>query len=195
MPAEIRSITTNVLMVDLNAESPNEDSKMNFEKMPYLALFKPLRYLQLLTMALFLSGPLSIQGFAQNMPREDVIDVPAIGDGLCVHNLFQSNMVIQRDKPIKIWGWGEADAIVKVTFNGEVQQASVADDRSWAVTFPASPASSEPRQLIISSGDESITLENVLVGDVWVLGGQSNMEFPLTRVENGQLEIVSLNES
>ncbi len=41
------------------------------------------------------------------MPREDVVDVPAIGEGLCVSNVFQTNMVLQRDKPIHVWGWAE----------------------------------------------------------------------------------------
>ena len=42
------------------------------------------------------------------MPKEDVIDVPAVGEGLCAHNLIQTNMVLQRDKPIGIWGWAAA---------------------------------------------------------------------------------------
>ena len=41
----------------------------------------------------------------QQMPREDVVEFPAIGEGLCVSNAFQSNMVLQRDKPIVVWGW------------------------------------------------------------------------------------------
>ena len=44
-------------------------------------------------------------GQKKDMPREDVVEVPATEEGLCVHNLFQSNMVLQRDKPFAIWGW------------------------------------------------------------------------------------------
>jgi sialate O-acetylesterase len=47
---------------------------------------------------------------------KDRVDTPAIGRGLCVHNLFQSNMVLQRDKPIRIWGWAEPGEKVSVTF-------------------------------------------------------------------------------
>jgi len=129
--------------------------------------------------------------FASAMPRRDVIDVPAIGEGLCVHNLFQSNMVVQRDKPISIWGWAEPGERVTVDF-AEAKASSVASgDRTWRVTLPAMGASWMPFNMTIKGKDETITLENVLVGDVWLLGGQSNMEFPLSRIENGNLEIVS----
>jgi len=55
-------------------------------------------------------------GFAQkkDMPKEDVVEIPSISEGLCLHNLFQSNMVLQRDKPIPIWGWARPGEKVSV---------------------------------------------------------------------------------
>ena len=79
------------------------------------------------------------------VPGKDRIDVPAIGNGLCLHNLFQSGMVIQRDKPIRIWGWAELGENVTVTFGEKTQSSTAAADRSWKVELPALPASSEPR--------------------------------------------------
>lgn len=125
------------------------------------------------------------------MPKEDVIDVPAIGEGLSLHNLFQSNMVLQRDKPISIWGWAEPGEQVRVTLAGDEQTTTAAQDRTWKVTFPAMPASSQPLKMTVQGKKKTLTLDNILVGDVWLLGGQSNMEFPISNVENGALEIVS----
>ena len=127
------------------------------------------------------------------MPEEDVIEVPAIGDGLCVHNLFQSNMILQRDKPIEIWGWAKPGEVVRVLFAGKNKEAKAGKDREWKVTLPAMTANADPQTLNIKGKDQNLTLENVLIGDVWVLGGQSNMEEPLNNVENGKLEIVSAN--
>jgi sialate O-acetylesterase len=127
------------------------------------------------------------------MPREDVVEIPAISGGLCVSNLFQSNMVLQRDKPVAIWGWAAPGEQVTVTLQEFSGKATADADRFWKVQLPAMPANSEPQTLTIQGSDERLTLQNVLVGDVWVLGGQSNMEFPLDRIENGQLEIVSAN--
>lgn len=129
---------------------------------------------------------------AQNLPRTNVVDVPAVGDGLSVSNVFQSNMVLQRDKPIMIWGWTQQPGQeVHVSFAG--QQADVVSDeqRRWKAELPSCAASAEPQDLNIRSDNESVTLRNILVGDVWLLGGQSNMEFELAKVENGPLEIVS----
>ncbi|MEZ6124286.1 MAG: hypothetical protein R3C49_14085 [Planctomycetaceae bacterium] len=132
---------------------------------------------------------------AQNkpLPREDVIDAEAIGNGLCVSNVFQSGMVLQRDKPIVIWGWADVGENVTVSFGGHEQTATAGDDRSWKVTLPSVAAQLTPQSMTIRGSGRSLTLDNLLVGDVWVLGGQSNMEFPLDRVENGELEIISAN--
>lgn len=127
------------------------------------------------------------------MPKEDVVDVPAIAAGLCVSNVFQTNMVLQRDKPIHIWGWAETGEQVTVAFSGHQASTKAGEDRAWKVTLPAVPANSNPQQITIKDKNKTLVLDNILVGDVWVLGGQSNMEFELAKVENGPLEIVSAN--
>lgn len=133
------------------------------------------------------------QASPQEMPKEDVIDVPAVGEGLCVSNLFQTNMVLQRDKPISIWGWAATGEKVTVSLAGQTQNARADNGRVWKVMLSAMPANTTPQTLTVQGRQKTLTLENVLVGDVWLLGGQSNMEFPLSRIENGKLEIVSAN--
>jgi sialate O-acetylesterase len=128
---------------------------------------------------------------AQTMPRQDVVEVPAIGEGLWVSNTFQSNMVIQREKPVHVWGWADPGETITVSFAGKTGTATAAADRTWKVTLDAVPVNREPQTITIKSKTKTVTLENILIGDVWILSGQSNMEFELAKVENGQLEIVS----
>ncbi len=154
-----------------------------------LCTFRQIRRLFVVVLTVFLTQPLA----GQPMPREDVISVPAISEGLCVSNLFQSNMVLQRDQPISVWGWAAPGEQVTVNFSGGVATAVAGDDRKWKVTLPALPASRDPQQMTIKGETRTIALENILMGDVWLLGGQSNMEFELAKVENGPLEIVSAN--
>ncbi len=127
------------------------------------------------------------------LPKEDVVDVPAIGAGLCVGNLFQTNMVLQRAKPLKIWGWANPGEEVGVSFAGQQVRAKAAADRSWQVVLDPLPANNTPQVMTIKGAGKTLTLENILVGDVWVLGGQSNMEFPISNVDDGELEVVSAN--
>jgi len=148
--------------------------------------------LSVILLAGLVSGS-AISAEKKEMPREDVIDVPAIGEGLCVHNVFQSNMVLQRDKPVAVWGWAAPGEKVTVSFAGQTQTATADKDRGWKVTLTAMPANTAPQKLTVQGKDKTLTLENILVGDIWVLGGQSNMEFPIANVENGQLEVVSAN--
>jgi sialate O-acetylesterase len=126
---------------------------------------------------------------------KDRVDVPAIGEGFCLHNLFQSNMVIQRDKPVKIWGWAAPGEKVRVTLAGKQRSATAGKDRSWKVALPPMKASSKPLEIIVKGKGKTIKLDNILVGDIWVLGGQSNMEHPICRTEDGELEIASANYS
>ena len=151
------------------------------------------RFLLTLGLLLSLSAPKVSAQSQQKMPRENVVEIPAIGEGLCVSNVFQSNMVLQRDKPISIWGWATPGESITVSFSGHTQTTTAADDRTWKAVLPAVPTNTAAQSLTVKGSESTLTLDNILVGDVWVLGGQSNMEFPLDRIENGQLEIVSAN--
>lgn len=146
-----------------------------------------------LALATLCCAVLTAPGIGQKMPRADVVEVPAIGEGLCVSNLFQSNMVLQRDQPIRIWGWAGEGETVMVRLGEDEQSASADASRQWAVTLAPMAASSSPMEMTVRGRDATLVLENVLIGDVWVLGGQSNMEFELAKVENGALEIASAN--
>ena len=142
-----------------------------------------------------LAGMTAVAAERKEMPKEDVVEVPAIRQGLCVANVFQSNMVLQRDKPLNIRGWADPGEEVTVSFAGREAQAKAAGDRSWQVTLTPVPASSAPQVMTVKGKSTTLTLENILVGDVWVLGGQSNMEFPISNVDDGELEIVSAKSS
>ncbi|MCE9518225.1 MAG: hypothetical protein K8R87_01445 [Verrucomicrobia bacterium] len=124
---------------------------------------------------------------------KDLIETPAVGTGLCLHNIFQSDMVLQRDKPIRIWGWAAPGESVTVSFAGQTQTTKAVADRSWKVTFSALPANSTPQNMVVKGTLQTLTLNNILIGDLWLLGGQSNMEFAIERVDNGDLEIAAAN--
>jgi sialate O-acetylesterase len=100
-------------------------------------------------------------------------------------------MVLQRDKPIRVWGWAAPGEKVSVSFDGKSESSTAAADRSWQVELPALPASSEPRTMLVQGKEQRLELKDILIGDLWVLGGQSNMEFEIHKVEGGPLEILS----
>ena len=108
---------------------------------------------------------------------------------LKVHAIFSSNMVIQRGKPIKLWGWAKHGHAISVQFGEERAEATAGEGGGrWEVTFPAREASAEPQSLVVASGDEKVAMTNVVVGDVWVMNGQSNMAFGLNKVQHADLE-------
>ncbi|OIN56075.1 sialate O-acetylesterase [Arsenicibacter rosenii] len=95
-------------------------------------------------------------------------------------DVWQSGMVVQRGQPVTVWGWGIPGKRIKVTFGRSVTQTRVAPDASWQVRFPARKAAAIPVELRVESGTDQQILTDILVGDVWLCAGQSNMAFPMT---------------
>ena len=85
------------------------------------------------------------------------------------------HMVLQRDKPAPIWGTAEVGEKVTVRFAGQAKTAAAGKDGRWIVRLDPLKASTKPRELTVKGPSGSVTLKDVLVGDVWVAGGQSNM--------------------
>ena len=103
--------------------------------------------------------------------------------------ILGNNMVLQRDAECKIWGWASKGEKVTVTFRELVKTAKAGSDGRWMVTFPPMHEGG-PYQMKIS-GKNTITLENILIGDVWVCSGQSNMEMSVSVSNNAQEEIAA----
>ncbi|MEY3897665.1 MAG: hypothetical protein RLZZ214_3186 [Verrucomicrobiota bacterium] len=90
-------------------------------------------------------------------------------------SVFGDQMVLQRDRAIPVWGWAEPGARVAVEFAAFKADATAGVDGRWETQLPAQPASDSGRELIIQAGSETRRLRDVLIGDVWLLAGQSNM--------------------
>lgn len=118
--------------------------------------------------------------------RTRPIKAPA---ALKVHGVFRSHMVLQRDKPIAIWGWAPVGTEVKVALgNQHGTGQAVGESGRWEVVFAAQPANAQGQSLIVQAGDETLQMDDVLIGDLWVMNGQSNMAFALRGVFESDLE-------
>jgi len=93
--------------------------------------------------------------------------------------LFSDNMVLQRDRPIRVWGKATPGQSVTVSFAGKSARVLTTKDSTWLIGLPAQPANTLPQDMTITSGPETILLRNILIGDLWLCIGQSNMEFPM----------------
>src|SRR5574344_1445196 len=107
--------------------------------------------------------------------------VPALAL-LKLPNVLTSNMVFQRDQPVAIWGSATPGQRVLVTFDAQQQTAVAGSDGAWQLQLAPMKASFVPRDLHISTNDADTVLTNILVGEVWLCGGQSNMEYPMNRL-------------
>jgi sialate O-acetylesterase len=108
--------------------------------------------------------------------------------------IFGDNMVLQRNKPISIWGWAAAGEKITVQFNQ--QQKTIKADKAgkWQLMLLPENAGG-PYQLLLK-GKNTITIQNILVGEVWICSGQSNMEMPIAgwgKINNYEQEIAAAN--
>jgi len=98
-------------------------------------------------------------------------------------SFFSDHMVFQRDAPIPVWGWADPGTMLTVQLGPDPAKAvtTTADPQGrWHASLPASPADAEGLSFTVSSPTQTITLEDVLVGEVWLCSGQSNMEWPVS---------------
>ncbi len=100
---------------------------------------------------------------------------------------ISDGMVLQRDQPIKIWGFARPDEKVLVRFLGKEYDTVTQNDSVWSVMLPAQIAGG-PYNIIIK-GSNQIMVKNVLFGDVWICSGQSNMELPMERLKDYYPEV------
>lgn len=114
---------------------------------------------------------------------------PALAAPLSLPHFFSDHMVLQRDTSANIWGTAAPDTEVVVTFKGNEASASADENGQWHATVETGPADATGSDLVISSGNETTTIKDVLVGEVWLASGQSNMVWTMDRVEDYAEEI------
>ena len=92
--------------------------------------------------------------------------------------IFQDGMMLQRQKPVKIWGTATPGQRIDAEIQGRQASSLTDEDGKWSLTLPELHASAEEK-LVLRSGEEQGIFEHVAVGELWAACGQSNMEFPL----------------
>ena len=122
---------------------------------------------------------LALFGFQPPVARGDV-KVPAI---------FGSHMVLQRDQKDRVWGWAEPGEEVTVKIGDQTHATKAGADGSWQVMLDPMPAGG-PHTLTVA-GKNTLNLDDVLVGEVWICSGQSNMQWPVAAANDADLEIAT----
>jgi len=107
-------------------------------------------------------------------------------------DVISDAMVLQRDRQVLIWGQADAGESVTVRFGGQVRTTTAGSDGKWRVSLAPLHASATPSTMTIS-GKNTIELKNVLVGEVWLLAGQSNMQRLLSESANGEAASANAN--
>lgn len=108
--------------------------------------------------------------------------------------IFGDGMVVQRDRPVVVWGWAAPRAAVSVAFHGHTAQTTASAAGSWRVSLPPVHTGG-PFVLVARSGDQRVDVHDVLIGDVWIASGQSNMEFRVSEGMNAAAEIAGAHDS
>lgn len=107
---------------------------------------------------------------------------PSAPAQLHMPEIFTDNMVLQCDRNVNVWGNAAPDALVGVSFGKQRVSTTADSEGKWQLQLRPMEASATPRDMTISSGKQRITLRNILVGEVWLAGGQSNMEYSMGKL-------------
>jgi sialate O-acetylesterase len=108
---------------------------------------------------------------------------------------FSENMVLQRNRPILVWGEGIPGKTIACSLGEDVAKTTVSHFGRWTITLPARKETDKPLSMQVSMGTEKIRLDNILIGDIWLCIGQSNMEWPLKREQHWPEEQKQANQT
>jgi sialate O-acetylesterase len=110
----------------------------------------------------------------------------------CLPHLFSDHMVLQRDKEIAVWGWADPGERISVSLGLNSSDTTAASDGRWKVALSAMPAGG-PFTLVVK-GEKTVTLKDVMLGEVWIASGQSNMTYGLSGATGAAEEIPKAND-
>jgi sialate O-acetylesterase len=108
--------------------------------------------------------------------------------------IISDHMVLQRDMPARLWGWATPGSVITLRFKGKIHQSTTAEDGKWLVKLPAGPAGGS-FELEIEGDSSLISILDILVGDVWVASGQSNIEYGIQTDRDGKEAISQATNS
>lgn len=131
---------------------------------------------------LLVSGALLLTGDARAQPPARAPQLA--GPAPFVSTVFGDNMVLERDRPNAIWGWSDPGDRIEVQIADHTASAVAGPDRRWQVKITP-PAVGGPYTMTVTSQHRTATIKNVLIGDVWLCSGQSNMQFGLRQAKTG----------
>jgi sialate O-acetylesterase len=105
--------------------------------------------------------------------------------------IFSDNMVLQQELPVVVWGWAKPEIKVTVKFGRQTKSVHTNGQGKWRVQLDPLTSDTKGRKLAVRTTEEYVEFENVLVGEVWLCSGQSNMEWPMSQINDAAQEIAS----
>ncbi|MBM80216.1 MAG: sialate O-acetylesterase [Planctomycetaceae bacterium] len=120
-----------------------------------------------------------------------VLSIASIANAdVTLPNIFGSHMVLQQGQKNKVWGWADAGENVTVTIGGQTHSATADKDGNWSVKLESMKVGSGPHKMSVQ-GKNEVSFDDILVGEVWICSGQSNMAWSVDRANDPKLEILA----
>ncbi len=109
-------------------------------------------------------------------------------------SIISDDMVLQRNMKVPVWGWAKPKAVVTVKFMDQKKSTNSDAEGFWSLKLNPMPAIANPQKMLIESEGATVLITNILVGEVWVCSGQSNMEFPMGMLKDSEKEIAKAKD-
>lgn len=120
--------------------------------------------------------------------------VPVNLQALELPNVFASHMVLQRNRPVQVWGTAIPNSSITVNFAGQDENTQATPNGKWKLSLKALSANTLPQKMTVTGDGKTITYNDILIGDVWICSGQSNMFMNVKRAKNATIEIANAKD-